>query len=228
MIKKLLIILLIFGAITAFHFSVSADPIDSTIAKNSSIYRFHLYYDSGQLYANRDFKFKYDIIPNLFVPENITTAKPFSADIIGVKGNTLTIFRFDPQKGKPSFTKGAINVDGPYFADAQKVNFYDDKNKLLLTLDVSGSSFCNDDGTCNSDVGENYLNCPNDCKAPTPSASPSATPVPGGGLFSQPLILIILLIVIAVIVVLAVWSIIKKRRKTAESAEIPPEIPPIS
>jgi hypothetical protein len=222
MTKKVLIILSIFGVAVALHFSATADVVDSTAARDTSIYRFHLFYDSGQLYANRDFKFKYDVIPNVFVAENITTSKPFSAEITGVKNQILATFKFDPQKGKSNFVKGAINVDGPYFADAAEVNFYNAQNQKLLTLDVSGSSFCNDDGICDSDVGENYQNCPNDCPRPTPSPSPTYQP-PAPSVWQNMLIPVLVAAVI-VIVVLVIWVIIKRRR--GGSGQIPPQIPP--
>lgn len=186
-------------------------------------YRFHLYYDNGQLFANRDFNFKYDIISDDFIPEVISTTHPFRGEIVSGKEEVLSSFRFDPQKGNPVFKKGGIAVDGPYFANAAKVNFYNGTNQLLLTLDVSGSSFCNDDGTCNSDVGENYQNCPNDCKRPSPS--PAYQP-PASSIW-QSMLIPILVAVAVVVAALVIWFIIKRRRSLAGyDQNLPPQLPP--
>ena len=173
-------------------------------------YRFHLYYDNGQLFADRDFEFKYDLVAEEFAPEALTTQTPYKGEIINVKNETETTFQFDPKQGKPLFTKGKISVKGPYFADAAKVNFYNDKNQLLLTLDVGGSSFCNDDGTCNSDVGENYQNCPNDC--PRPSPSPAYQP-PVPSIWQNMLIpILIAAAALLLVVIWIIWAIIRKRK----------------
>ncbi len=227
--KKVKILAIVISLVILFYGQNRLLAADETLPWSSQFYsyRFHLYYDNGQLFANRDFNFKYDIISDDFTQEVVSTTHPFRGEIVSGKEEVLSSFKFDPQKGNPVFKKGSIAVDGPYFTNAAKVNFYNNKNQLLLTLDVSGSSFCNDDGTCNSDVGENYQNCPNDCRPPV-TPTPVLTTIPGGGLFSQPLVLIILLVVIVVIVVLAVWFIIKKKRKIAESKEIPPSVPPLT
>lgn len=185
-------------------------------------YRFHLYYDNGQLFADRDFEFKYDLIAEQFTPEALTTQTPYRGEIVSVQNETKATFQFDPRQGNPKFTKGKISIRGPYFADAQKVNFYNDKNQLLLTLDVSGSSFCNDDAVCNSDVGENYQNCPNDCKKPSPS--PAYQP-PAPSVWQSMLIpILIAAAVLLLVVIWIVWAIIKKRK--TESGAMPPIIPP--
>lgn len=187
-------------------------------------YIFHLYYDNGQLFADRDFEFKYDLIAEQFTPDTLTTQTPYRGEIINVKNETETTFQFDPKQSKPLFIKGKISVKGPYFADVAKVNFYNDKNQLLLTLDVGGSSFCNDDGTCNSDVGENYQNCPNDC--PRPSPSPTYQP-PAPSVWQNMLIPILIAAVI-IIAVLIVWVIIKRRRASASQDQGLPPIQPLS
>jgi hypothetical protein len=217
MAKKITIISFIFWGLGLLFFA-SADIISD---QQNFIYRFHLYFDNGQLFANRDFEFKYDVIPDDFVPEMISTGRAFRGEVISGKNEILHSFRFDPQKGNSAFKKGAIAVDGPYFANAAKVNFYNDKNQLLLTLDVSGSSFCNDDGACNKDVGENYQNCPNDC--PRPSPAPTYQP-PGPSLWQNMLIPMLLAAAGVIIAVLVVWGIIKKRR--AKSGQFPPPAPP--
>lgn len=185
-------------------------------------YRFHLYYDNGQLFADRDFEFKYDLVAEEFAPETLTTQAPYTGEIVNVRNEIKATFQFDPKQGNSKFVKGKISIKGPYFANAAKVNFYNDKNQLLLTLDLSGSSFCNDDGTCNSDVGENYQNCPNDC--PRPSPSPAYQP-PAPSVWQNMLIPILVAVAI-IIAVLVVWVIIKRKRTSAgQNQGLPPETP---
>lgn len=196
---------------------------DTVSTQQNFIYRFHLYYDNGQLFANRDFEFKYDVIPDDFVLETVNVATSFRGEIVSGKGEILSSFRFDPKKGNLSFAKGAIAVDGPYFANAAEVNFYNSQNQKLLTLNVSGSSFCNDDGICNADVGEDYTNCPNDCKRPSPS--PAYQPlVPS---VWQNMLIPILVAAAVIIAVLVIWFIIKRRRSSANYGQnLPPQLPP--
>lgn len=218
MIKKTTIILIVAAGLMLSLFTFA----DTVSTQQNFIYRFHLYYDKGQLFANRDFEFKYDVIPDDFVAETVSAATSFRGEIVSGKGEILSSFRFDPKKGNPGFTKGAIAVDGPYFANAAKVNFYNGTNQLLLTLDVSGSSFCNDDGTCNKDVGEDYQNCPNDCKRP----SPVPTYQPSVSVWQNMLIPGLAAVAI-IIVILVVWIIIRRRRSLAAYGQnLPPPTPP--
>ena len=145
-------------------------------------YLFHLYYDNGQLFANRDFEFKYDVIPEIFIPETISTQFPYKGEVINLKGEVAETFQFDPKQGNPKFLKGTLSVKAPYVPDGQKVNFYDGQGNQLLSIFVSESSFCNDDGACNPDVGEDTKTCPSDCK--TSLSAPVITtdePSAGGG-----------------------------------------------
>ena len=188
---------------------VSAD----TVAPGESFvyYNFYLYYDHGQLFADRDYPLKYDIIDDKFVEERITTAKPYSFKVLSIKDVILAEHAFDPQQGNPKFLKGKVLVKGPYFADAARVDFYDDTGGSALTIDVSASSFCNDDGACNKDVGEDSFNCPADCKA-DPTATPP--PIEGGGL-SRGVLTALGGSVVAIVIWLG-WLIIKKRRAGAQ------------
>ncbi len=150
-------------------------PLDSS-------YLFHLYYDSGQLFADRDFQFKYDVVPEVFVPETFSTQFPFKGEVVNLKGEVAKTFQFDPRQGDSKFMKGKLSVRAPYIPDGQKVNFYDAQGKQLLSIFVSDSSFCNDDGVCNSDTGEDVKTCPADCKSlATPTVTSSPEPTIGGG-----------------------------------------------
>jgi hypothetical protein len=149
--------------------SISAD----VAGDDDFVYLFHLYYDNDRLFADRDFEFKYDVIPEKFTPEAYNTQFPFRGEIVNFKNEVAEEFRFDPRRGNPAFLEGKIEVKAPYVSDGQKAVFYDSQGRTLLTIFVSESSFCNDDGVCNADRGEDYLACPNDCK-PLPT-----TPTPG-------------------------------------------------
>ena len=143
----------------------SADVVDDPWAPSHLSYFFHLYYDNGQLLADRDFEFKYDIIAEEFVPETLNTQFPFKGEVINFKSEVASEFLFDPRRGDISFLKGKILVKAPYVPDGQKAVFYDSQGRTLLTIFVGESSFCNDDGVCNSERGEDNKTCSNDCKA---------------------------------------------------------------
>jgi len=191
-----------------------------------SVYLFHLYYENGQLFADRDAQFKYDIIPEKFIPETLITQFPYKGEVINLKGEVAETFQFDPRQGNSKFLKGKISVKAPYFADGQKVNFYDGQGSQLLSIFVSESSFCNDDGVCNSEVGEDSKTCPYDCKTVTPVPTVSTGPSVGGSGVLKFLIYIIIGIVIAG----GGWysgSAIWRRWKSRQALSLPP-VPPNS
>lgn len=142
-------------------------------------YLFRLYYDGGQLFADRDYEFKYDMIAEEFVPEKLTTQFPFKGEIISFRGEVVSTFLFDPRRGDLDFLKGKISVKAPYGPNGQKAVFYDSQNKPLVTIFVSESSFCNEDRVCNSDRGEDNKTCPNDCRGVVPIVSPGGQPPSG-------------------------------------------------
>ncbi|MBI2062495.1 MAG: hypothetical protein HYT64_02300 [Candidatus Yanofskybacteria bacterium] len=146
------------------------NPLDSS-------YLFYLYYDNGQLFADRDVQYKYDVIPEKFVPETLSTQFPYKGEVINLKGEVAETFQFDPRRGNPKFLKGKISVKASYMPDGQKVVLYNYQGDALLTIFVSESSFCNDDGVCNPDVGEDTKTCPSDCKisTPPPAGGPTIT-----------------------------------------------------
>lgn len=202
-----------------FIWMTSQVSADTAASSNNFVYNFHLYYDNGQLLADRDFEFEYDLTAEEYVPEIVSAGSSYRGEIVNILGRVAATFYFDPKQGNPKFTKGKTSIKGPYFADASEVNFYSNKNQLLLTLDLSGSSFCNDDGTCNSDVGENYQNCPNDCPRPSPSPTSAISPPGFFGLGLPKLILILAGAVLAAVVIWKIWAIIKKRK--ADEATLP-------
>ena len=189
-----------------------------------SVYLFHLYYDNGQLFADRDVQFKYDVLPEMFVSEILNTQFPYKGEVINLKGEVAETFQFDPRKGNPKFLKGAISVKAPYVPDGQKVNFYNNQGDALLTIFVSESSFCNDDGVCNSDVGEDAKTCPNDCKTVTPVPTISTEPSVSGG--TGGLVWGLIYIIAGVGLAGGLWYFFKKRKGSPTiEATLPPSIP---
>ena len=96
--NKFLLILILF-VLPFFAFSDEAES-------NDFIYIFHLYYDNGQLAADRDLEFKYDVVPEAFVPETVNTQFPYKGEIINLNDRVAGTFVFDPRRGDPSFLKG--------------------------------------------------------------------------------------------------------------------------
>lgn len=156
---------------------------DIMIDFNIQSYLFRLYYDNGQLFADRDYEFKYDVSSDPFVPETITTQFPYRGEVVDLLNQVAAVFQFDPKGGNIKFVKGKLTAKAPYAPDGQKVNFYDSQGKQLVSIFVSQSSFCNDDGICNSDTGEDTTTCRNDCKllqTPPPTAPVIPSDGPGG------------------------------------------------
>jgi len=154
------------------------------------VYLFHLYYDNGRLLADKDFEFEYDLVADQFVQPQLNTATPYKGEIVSILGNVVGNFKFDPP-----VARGKISVKGPRFGNASKINFYNDKDELLLTVQVSESSVCNEDSICNLDFGEDNQNCPSDCKA-IPTETPKAQPSLLGRIFSLTNLLGLMVVVI--------------------------------
>lgn len=159
--KKIISIFIIFLAFLSLAVKADEMPVEQ-----SFVYIFHLYYDNGDILSDRDFKVKYEILAEEFKAEGIASKEAFKGDVVSNTDKILTNFTFDPTKGNLSF-KGKFKTRAPYFADAKNVNFYNPNGQKLLTIDVSDSSFCNNDMVCDEDRGEAYTNCPNDCKDTT-------------------------------------------------------------
>lgn len=212
--KKFLLIIILLAVSLAY--SATADTATNKQA-NPFVYLFHLYYDNGQLFADRDVEFKYDLIAEPYAPLAVNQAAAYKGEVVNLLGKVEGAFSFNP-----ALTKGKILVKGPYFSDADKVNFYNPQGKLLLTIPVGDSSVCNDNGRCESDVGEDFYNCPNDCKLkPAPSGAPGLPPA--GGLTGGKIALIVIMILIIAIVLFLVWFIIRKKRVGSNNK---PPLPP--
>ncbi len=218
---KKIIFTIILAVIAGIGFWTHADvAIPST---NTFYYVFHLYYDTGKLVADRDFKFVYDIIPGDYMADALNTQFPYRGEVINMVGAVADNFTFDPKQGNPKFTVGKISVKAPYVADGQRVVFYDNQNQPVLTISVSDSSFCNDDGICNADRGEDSLSCPKDCKqslpAP-PTITPTASPASSSGLWAG-----ILYTILGILLIGLVWWLFKRRRNQGTLPLLPPPLP---
>jgi hypothetical protein len=131
---------------------VSAQTEDFSSSEFS--YLFHVYYEGGRLSLDRDFRYPYDVVAS---PAD-EGAGPFKADIINFLGQVQTSATFNLEEGN-------ADISIPFVANAKEIYFYNADGIRLLSVDLSGSSFCNDDKVCNQDVGENFRACPNDCEA---------------------------------------------------------------
>ena len=165
-------------------FALNKPSSDSNIEELS--YSFFLYYDNGQLYSDRDYEIKFDVLSEKFTPETINEGQlKFKGEILNFKNEIVKTFEFDPQKGDTSFKTGKITVKGPYIANGLRANFYDNNGVQALSVFVSAASICNDDGSCSAVAGENEKTCPSDCKkarTPIPTPAPIAdTSFLGGG-----------------------------------------------
>lgn len=186
-----------------------------TPTQNEFYYVFHLFKNkAGQLVADRDFKFVYDVIPGAFSQPSVGQF-PYRGEVFSFNGQAVGQFQFDAVTGK-------ISVQAPYVADAQRVVFYDSQNQPVLTIPVSDSSYCNDNGICESDQGEDYQNCSNDCKSAVLPSAP-ATPSDTGGSGSSGILSGIIYTVIGLVLLGGGWWFLKKRR----GGGTPPSVPPM-
>lgn len=154
--KKLYACILALTLVVPFSFA------NAFIEDDRSFYIFHLQFKQDVLSQNPDARFIYDVIPGVY--ETTKSSGDFYGEIVSVRKVTLLRFWFDkPTTFIPVEGRSIIDVRAPFFANADHVTFFSASGKKLFTISVSGSSFCNDNGLCNKDVGESSLNCPNDC-----------------------------------------------------------------
>ncbi len=146
-------------------------------------YVFHLEYKQGTLAVDSGAKYPYDSIPEEYNAQNNAALTDFYGIVVSVKNKEIGRFGFNtPATTVEALGKSIMSIHAPYFADANRVAFYQKGGKHLFDVSVKGSSFCNDDNVCNANVGENSNNCPNDCLAilntPPPAAPPSTEVAP--------------------------------------------------
>ena len=183
-------------------------PLGQTFASQDNgvyTYIFHLYFDNSKLVPDRDFKFSFDLIAGPYKRPSPEVMTGYSLELISVQGAKLFTVKFTP----PS-SRGKLTLQAQYFANAKTANFYNTQKQLLLAIDLAPSGpVCNDNGSCQAEVGENNKNCPSDCLVVavslTPEPSVVVTPTPSGPSSGYSLLTYILVILILLILTVAGW-----------------------
>lgn len=174
------------------------------------VYLFKLYYDQGQLFADRDFEFKYDLIAENYTPEIIKGQTGYQGEIMAIGGRKEATFQFSVRQGK-------MTTKAPYFSDAEAVNFYNSEGRKLLTISVRENSVCNNNGVCEEKVGESEDNCSTDCIifssfGPTPTDA-VIRPIRGSFNIGQFLLRVSVLVGVIVLLFLIIWFWRKNKKK---------------
>lgn len=226
------------GLFTIYYllFAISAFAVtkpDPNADINSLSYVFYLYYDHGQLFADRDYEIKYDVVSEVFTAETVDESSAFKGVIVNFKSDTVRAFFFDPKKGDPNFVAGKVAVRGPYASDGSRAQFYDAQGNQLVTVFINSAALCNDDGFCDSTGGENETNCAADCKKPRGTPIPAASVEPALGFFggSDDLTTILIYAVGGTGVVVGAWFGWRWWKKKKEGSFLPPpppSSPPVS
>lgn len=176
------------------------------------VYLFKLYYDQGQLFADRDFEFKYDLIAENYTPEIIKGQTGYRGEIMAIGGRKEATFQFNVRQGK-------MTTKAPYFSDAEAVNFYNPEGRKLLTISVRESSVCDNNGVCEEEVGESDANCSIDCIIFPSLGPPGPTavirPIRGSFNIGQFLLKVSMLAGVVVLLFLIIWFWRKNRKKHA-------------
>ena len=170
--KKILTIL--FLGITLLPITIFAN-----VEEDVWSYVFHLEDSSGVISVDKSVKFPYNLIPVEYASVGDISTTPNYGVVVSIKKVELAKFPIEKStKIVPALGKGILDVHAPYFADADHVSFYSKSGSHLFDISVKSSSFCNDNSKCDNAVGENYVNCPFDCPAPTKELTPPAkTPI---------------------------------------------------
>jgi len=172
---KIFFLSILFAALSVTSFALTKP--EPGVNTNSLSYFFYLYYDNGQLFADRDIIPNYDIINETFIPESLSDPNLYKLELVNFKFEIVKEILFDPKRGNAEFKQGKITVKAPYLPDGLKANFYDHQNNQLVSIFINTGSICNDDDFCNNSAGENETTCPNDCKRTRTPAPFSANEV---------------------------------------------------
>jgi hypothetical protein len=161
-----------------FPFSLLLANIDDDIW----VYALHLEVKQGVLGIDSGAKYPYNTLPMAFDGPTAPDGFDYYGTVISGKGVVLGQFAFNkPATEVISLGKSVLTVHAPYFANADHITLYKKGGVKLFNISVSETSFCNDNNKCNSEVGENYINCPNDCPVPADVITPTpeeSTPAP--------------------------------------------------
>ena len=196
------ILILLFVGFLFLPFFTNADLIKESSGGNF-IYVFKLYYDEDRLVIDRDSQFPYELVAAPYE----SSSGNFYGVIADFKNQEIKRFKFDPVSGKNS-------IKAPYYPEAKIADFYDNLDKKLLSIDVSGSAICDQDEVCESDVGENTENCSFDCKLLIPPLKDqnSSSGEPPESRLSL-LIYSAALLIVIIIIVIVVWFFKRKSPK---------------
>ena len=223
-VQKIVIVSVLF---LSFSVASALTKPSSDADLNSLSYAFYLYYDNGQLFADRDYEIKYDVLSEAFSPESPAPEVAYRGNVLNFKGEIVKTFLFDPKGGRSGFTAGKIVVKGPYVSDGLRAQFYDNQGKQSVTVFVSASALCNDDNLCDTAGGESEKNCSNDCKKPRATPVPAASVEPTSGFFTDfDLNSILIYVVGGVGVAVLAWFGWKWWKKRKEDKFMPPPPPP--
>lgn len=222
---KLFVIVSLVLSSSAAH-ALNRPTAESDVSSLS--YVFYLYYDNGQLFADRDHDIKYDVLNEKFIAPTSSPAN-YKGAIITFKSVTAQTFEFDPRQGNSNFKTGKIEVRAPYVPDAQQATFYDTQGKPILNVFVNAASVCNDDGICTAAEGESIANCTNDCKQARTSPITQLVPVLDEG---YDLNTILIYAIGGLVVAFGVWFGWRWLKKKREESFLPtpssnPPVPPV-
>ena len=173
--------------LTAIFVALLLLPLYSSAMVDSEYwsYVFHLEYSQGALRVDRNAEFAYSPIPVQYAAEYRSDETDFYGVLFNMKNKEEARFGFmAPTTTVAALGKSIMNIAAPKFADVDHVSFYTKTHKHLFDVSVAGSSFCNDNGRCDANVGESYMNCPLDC--PTPPADTVAPTLIGLGASEPP------------------------------------------
>src|SRR3989338_9293303 len=97
---KFLILLSTFYFLLSTSASAVTKP-DPNQDLSSLSYVFYLYYDNGQLFGDRDYPVKYDVINEKFVSQ-VATPGWYKFEILNPKGEVVETVQFDQRQGNPA------------------------------------------------------------------------------------------------------------------------------
>lgn len=157
--------MLVVGVMCIFR-PVFADESAPVLAPQDYSYSVHLYFAPADhtLSIDNTAQFPYDVEAQVFRPRKALDTESYYASVIGMTGETIYTFGFDPEalslKQEEELRK--ITVVVPYFGDAKSVDFFFG-NVRLASVSLVGSSACNNNQACEADFGENASLCPIEC-----------------------------------------------------------------
>ena len=232
--KKITFILV---SLLAVVFSLSASAVtkpSSEADMDSFSYVFYLYYDNGQLFADRDYEVKYDVVSEKFAQAESAQGS-YKVIVTNFRSETVKSVDFDPRAGNANLTSGKIQIKAPYASDGQRATFYNNQGQQLVTIFVIDAALCDNNGVCNSGVGENEKTCSSDCRINrTPVASVVPTVLPSEGLDLNTILIYAVGGIGVVVVAWLIWKWIKKKKEenflpppaTTPSSPSEPPLPP--